>query len=141
MCPVRVPGNGDKSPIFVPGKGPSVLCLHGFTGTPYEVAPLARALATAGFAVSAPLLEGHGENAAALAATRWQDWLASAEEAFDRLRAGAGGGPVAIAGFSMGGLLALRLARRRPGASRPSRAAPSRSTTCSPTRASSAVAP
>jgi carboxylesterase len=112
----RVPGGGDKSPIFIPGKGPAVLCLHGFTGTPYEVAPLARALATAGFAVSAPLLAGHGDTPAALAATRWQDWLASAEAAFDRLHAAAPAGPVAVAGFSMGGLLALRLARTRPGA-------------------------
>jgi carboxylesterase len=113
---LRVPGGGDKSPIFIPGKGPAALCLHGFTGTPYEVAPLARALAAAGFAVSAPLLAGHGDSPAALAATRWQDWLASAEAAFDRLHAVAPSGPVAVAGFSMGGLLALRLARTRPGA-------------------------
>jgi carboxylesterase len=112
----RVPGGGDKSPIFIPGKGAAVLCLHGFTGTPYEVAPLARALAAAGFAVSAPLLAGHGDTPAALAATRWQDWLASAEAAFDRLHAAVPSGPVAVAGFSMGGLLALRLARTRPGA-------------------------
>ena len=112
----RVPGSGDKSPIFLPGPGPGVLCLHGFTGTPYEVAPLARALAGAGFAVSAPLLAGHGDTAATLAATRWQDWLASAEAAFDRLHTQVSGRPVAVAGFSMGGLLALRLACTRPGA-------------------------
>jgi carboxylesterase len=109
-----VPGSGEKSPIFCPGNGPAVLCLHGFTGTPYEVAPLARGLANAGFFVSAPLLAGHGKSAAALAATRWQDWLASAEAAFDQLRAASGDRPVAVAGFSMGGLLALRLARLHP---------------------------
>ena len=114
MTTIRVPGSGDKSPIFSPGDGPAVLCLHGFTGTPYEVAPLARGLASAGFSVSAPLLFGHGESAQALAATRWQDWLASAEAAFDRLRAASGNGSVALVGFSMGGLLALRLARLRP---------------------------
>ena len=108
---MRVPGSGDKSPIFLPCDGPAVLCLHGFTGTPYEVAPLARGLGSAGFSVSAPMLAGHGESVAALAATRWQDWLASAEAAFDRLRAASGNRPVALAGFSMGGLLALRLAR------------------------------
>lgn len=111
---MRVPGSGDKSPIFCPGDGPAVLCLHGFTGTPYEVAPLARGLASAGFSVSAPMLSGHGGSAAALAATRWQDWLASAEAAFDKLRGTSGGGRVALAGFSMGGLLALRLARLHP---------------------------
>jgi carboxylesterase len=108
------PGSGDKSAIFILGKGPAVLCLHGFTGTPFEVAPLAQALASAGFSVSAPLLKGHGETGAVLAATRWQDWLASAESAFDQLREATGDGSVAIAGFSMGALLALRLARLRP---------------------------
>jgi len=111
---LRIPGSGDKSPIFCPGDGPAVLCLHGFTGTPYEIAPLARGLASAGFAVSAPMLAGHGETAATLANTRWQDWLASAEAAFEKLRAASGNGPVAVAGFSMGALLALRLARLHP---------------------------
>lgn len=91
-----------------------MLCLHGLTGTPYEVAPLARALASAGFAVSAPLLAGHGETTAVLAATRWQDWFASAEAAFDQLLRACGEGRVAVLGFSMGGLLALRMARLRP---------------------------
>lgn len=91
-----------------------MLCLHGLTGTPYEVAPLAHALVQAGFSVSAPLLAGHGGTSVALAATRWQDWFASAEAAFEKLREASGGGPVAMLGFSMGGLVALRLARLRP---------------------------
>jgi len=110
----RTPGQGDKSPIFCPSDGPAVLCLHGFTGTPYEVAPLVHGLAKAGFSVSAPMLAGHGVSATALAATRWQDWLASAEAAFEKLRAASGNRPVALVGFSMGGLLALRLARLHP---------------------------
>ncbi len=109
-----MPGSGDKSPIFSPSEGPAVLCLHGLTGTPYEVAPLARGLANAGFSVSAPLLAGHGTSAADLAATRWRDWLDSAQAAFARLGAASGNRPVALAGFSMGGLLALHLARLRP---------------------------
>lgn len=115
MTTTRLPGNGDKAPIFIPGGDAAVLCLHGFTGTPYEVAPLARALGSAGFTVSAPLLAGHGQDARALANTHWQDWLASAEQALDGLRAATNGARVAIVGFSMGGLLALRLARLRPG--------------------------
>jgi carboxylesterase len=91
-----------------------VLCLHGFSSTPYETAPLAHFLAAAGFFVSSPLLAGHGETALVLGRTRWQDWLDSAQAAFDRLRAESGQSAVAIAGFSMGGLLALRLARRHP---------------------------
>jgi carboxylesterase len=111
---MQVPGSGDKSPIFLPGRGPAVLCLHGFSGTPYETAPLAHFLATAGFFVASPLLAGHGETAVVLGKTCWQDWLDSAEAAFNRLRAESGQPAVAIAGFSMGGLLALRLARRHP---------------------------
>jgi carboxylesterase len=111
---MQVPGSGDKSPIFLPGSGPAVLCLHGFSGTPYETAPLAHFLAAAGFFVSSPLLAGHGETVDVLGKTRWQDWLASSEAAFERLRAESGQPTIAIAGFSMGGLLALRLARRHP---------------------------
>ncbi len=93
-----------------------MLCLHGFTGTPYEMAPLAHALAASGYTVSAPLLAGHGEVVGALAATTWHDWLASAQAAFDQLRAATGERAVAVAGLSMGGLLALRLARAHPAA-------------------------
>ncbi len=91
-----------------------MLCLHGLTGTPYEVAPLAAALGAADYSVSAPLLAGHGETVAALAGTRWQDWLATAEAELERLRRARAGQAVAVLGFSMGGLLALRLARLRP---------------------------
>jgi carboxylesterase len=107
-------GKGDASPIHVLGKETAVLCLHGFTGTPYEIAPLARAFAHAGLSVSAPLLAGHGQTAAELAQTRWQDWFASAEAAFDRLLDDTDAPSVAVVGFSMGGLLALHLAKQRP---------------------------
>ena len=48
-----------------------------------------------------------------LARTRWTDWVASAEEGANALRRETGG-PIAVAGMSMGGLLALHLAARRP---------------------------
>jgi carboxylesterase len=90
------------------------LCLHGITGTPFEVRPLAEAFGRAGFSVEAPCLAGHGATLAALARSTWSDWLASAERALDALQARVVGRPVAICGFSMGGLLALRLARLHP---------------------------
>jgi carboxylesterase len=107
------PGTGDKAELFVRGGPRGVLCLHGFTGTPFEVRPLAEALAGRGYTVLAPQLAGHCGTMAELVRTRWPDWLASASAALDRLIA-ASGGPVAIAGFSLGGLLTLRLARARP---------------------------
>lgn len=90
----------------------AVLCLHGFTGSPFEVQPLADGLARAGYRVGVPTLAGHGADVAALEATGWRDWLRSAEEAFDELAA-ATSGRVAVLGFSMGGLLALQLAKSR----------------------------
>jgi carboxylesterase len=97
----------------VGGSGPAIVCLHGLTGTPYEVRPPAEALAARGFACVGPLLPGHGETPEALADTPAADWLAAALEAYDRLaRTHA---RVYALGLSMGGILALALgARRRP---------------------------
>lgn len=108
------PGTGDKSPLLISGDGRGVLCLHGITGTPYEVRPLAEAFGRAGCTVAAPMLAGHGATLAELAQSTWMDWLASAERAMADLRARVGGRPIAVCGFSMGGLLALRLARLHP---------------------------
>jgi carboxylesterase len=76
------------------------------------VRSLAEGLATAGFPVRAVRLAGHGTNVADLARTGWPDWLASASSGLDVLRASVP--RVAIAGVSMGGLLAIRLAATRP---------------------------
>ena len=91
-----------------------MLCLHGITGTPYEVRPIAEALARAGCSVESPMLAGHGHTLRELAVTQWPDWLASAEAAMDALAVRTGERRLAIVGFSMGGLLALRLARLYP---------------------------
>ncbi|HEX3903032.1 MAG TPA: alpha/beta fold hydrolase [Polyangia bacterium] len=107
-------GTGDKSPLAIAGDGRGVLCLHGITGTPFEVRPLAEHFGRLGCSVEAPMLAGHGGTLADLTATGWPDWLASAESALARLESRTGGGPTAICGFSMGGLLSLRLARLYP---------------------------
>lgn len=106
---------GDKSPLSISGDERGVLCLHGITGTPFEVRPLAEGMARLGCSVEAPLLAGHGGTLGDLARSTWSDWLASAERALEALEARVQGRPVAICGFSMGGLLALRLARLHPG--------------------------
>jgi carboxylesterase len=100
--------------LSIAGDARGVLCLHGFTGTPFEVRPVAEALGRAGWSVEAPMLAGHGDTLGALAGSTWSDWLASAERALVALSMRVGGRPVAICGFSMGGLLALHLARVRP---------------------------
>lgn len=87
----------------------SVLCLHGYTGSPYEVRTTADAFAARGFRAVGPLLRGHGTDPAALNHVRWQDWLDDAVAAFHALPADA---PRVLVGCSMGGLLALHIAAR-----------------------------
>jgi carboxylesterase len=85
--------------------------IHGFTGTPYEMRLLGEHLAERGLAVEGPALAGHGPSPARpLREARWPDWIRSAEEALDRLRARAE--RVAVVGLSMGALVALEAARR-----------------------------
>jgi carboxylesterase len=107
---------GGEPFAFPGGEGPDgrtgVLLVHGFTGTPMSLRPWGEHLAAAGFAVRCPLLPGHG--------TRWQDgnrftekdWTTAVGEAFDELARDVD--RVVVAGLSMGGTLAIRLAEIRP---------------------------
>ncbi len=94
-----------------PGGPLGVLCLHGFTGSPTSVLPLAEAFAAAGHSVEVPLLPGHGTTIEDMIATGFADWSAAATDAFERLAARSAA--VAVAGLSMGGLLAAWLAVER----------------------------
>lgn len=101
------------TPFAAPGRPPGVLVLHGFTGSPASMRPLAERCADAGYAVSLPLLPGHGTTPEDLAGTTYADWLACAQRALVALAAQAA--PVVAIGLSMGGSLCLDLARREPG--------------------------
>lgn len=90
-----------------------VLVLHGFTGSPVSMRPWAEHLAAAGLAVRLPRLPGHGTTWQELAQTRWQDWYAEAERAFEELAARCD--DVFVVGLSMGGTLTLRLAEQHAG--------------------------
>ena len=57
------------------------LILHGFTGTPQNVRPLADYLARRGLTVSVPRIAGHGTTVQDLDATGPDDWLGTAEQA------------------------------------------------------------
>lgn len=74
--------------------------------------PLGEALTAAGFPVRAVRLPGHGTTPADLARTDWRAWLASAENALAALRAETP--RTVVAGVSLGALLTLLLASRRP---------------------------
>jgi carboxylesterase len=74
--------------------------------------PLGEALAARGFPVRAVRLAGHATDVADLARTRWTDWVASASEGLAQLAREVP--RVAVAGMSMGALVALHLAATRP---------------------------
>lgn len=104
-----------SSPIL-PGAEPfshqggttGVLVLHGFTGNPQSLRPLAESLARQGHSVELPLLPGHGTAMEDMVPTRWADWLAAAEAAYTQLAARCEA--VAVAALSMGGALGCTLA-------------------------------
>jgi carboxylesterase len=85
-----------------------VLLCHGFTGTPQSLRPWGEFLAAHGLSVSLPRQPGHGTRWQEMNRTRWEDWYAEVEKAFADLQ---GRCPdVFVAGLSLGGCLALRLA-------------------------------
>jgi len=93
------------------GGGTGVLLCHGFGGDPRTLRPWAQYLADAGLSVSLPRLPGHGTTWQEMARTRWEDWYAEADRAFDELQARCD--EMFVMGLSLGGCLALRLAELR----------------------------
>lgn len=95
---------------FALGDGPDAcLLLHGLTGSPAEVRPVAEALAQAGFRAVGPLLPGHGTTPEDLYTVTRGDLLRAAESALLALR---GSRRVYLCGLSAGALLAIHLAAR-----------------------------
>lgn len=106
---------------------PAVLLLHGLCANPLELMPLARTLRSAGYAVEAPALAGYGvpnekekkgekgatrQTRQKAPVTRFEDWLDLALQHFDALAARHE--QVVVGGLSMGSVLALAVALRRP---------------------------
>ena len=95
-------GNGDVG----------VLVLHGFTGTPGSMRPLAEVCAAAGFHVELPQLAGHGTALEDMIPTGWADWSGDAEKAYQVLSKRAK--KIVVMGLSMGGALTLWMAAQHP---------------------------
>ena len=89
-----------------------VLVIHGFTGNPSSVRELAERFAAEGFHVEVPRLTGHGTVIEDMMPTRWSDWSADVEAAYNVLASRCE--QVVVAGQSMGGALTLWLAARHP---------------------------
>lgn len=82
--------------------------IHGFTGNPSSVRPLAEGLADRGFPIEAPRLPGHGTDVQDMRRTRYSDWRAEVVRTVDRLSQRAP--HVVLVGLSMGGSLVLDVA-------------------------------
>lgn len=91
---------------------PACLLLHGFTGGPFELEPLAEELARSGRRCLLPTLPWNGQELSEKERVHWSDWVQSAEEEVRRLASDEK--PFDIVGFSMGGLLAAYIATRYP---------------------------
>ncbi len=91
---------------------PGVLLLHGAGDTPQTLRELGERLYAEGFAVSAPLLPGHGRSVRDFAHVSARSWEAAALAAYDELHDGRPW--TAVVGLSMGGALAALTAAVRP---------------------------
>ena len=105
LLPGAAPWSHDSGPN-------GALCIHGFTGNPSSMRPVADALAEAGFSIELPRLPGHGTTVAEMMTTSWADWSGEVEAAYQRLAARCD--KVLVTGLSMGGSLSLWLAARHP---------------------------
>ncbi|MGH2453413.1 MAG: alpha/beta hydrolase [bacterium] len=102
--PVRL----EPSSRLIPGGSAGCLLLHGFSGSPLEMVPLADALAEEGWTISVARLAGHGTSPRDLAGMRWEEWFDSARAAYHVLAERCD--RIAVVGLSMGGALSLLLA-------------------------------
>lgn len=110
--PRPLPASTSRPFALGPANAPTrVLLCHGYSGSPYEVLPLAEVLAQAGARCVGPLLPGHGTQPKDMARLTADQLLAHVRDQTHALLAeGASGGQVVLVGLSTGGLLAACVA-------------------------------
>jgi len=108
----KLRGSDDGSRIERDGRGPCLLAFHGFTGTTSEIRPVVDAVHARGYAVRAPLMPGHGETPHRLQDATLTHWTDAMQRELDD--AIAKHQHVVLCGFSLGSLVAMELAARRP---------------------------
>jgi len=99
--PFRAVGHGKNGRI-------GLALIHGFTGNPASLRPLAEGLAARGFTIDLPRLPGHGTHVRDMMRTRYADYRAEVLATVDRLAPATD--HVIVIGLSMGGTLALDVA-------------------------------
>lgn len=88
-----------------------VLLIHSLGGTPLELKYVAQGFARQGYSVECPMLPGMTNGTDVLSLSRWQDWYAEVEQAFDELSERCD--TVLVGGLSAGAILAFKLAKER----------------------------
>lgn len=96
--------------FFIKGNDVGILISHGFMGTPQSVKYIGEKLAHYGYTIQAPRLKGHGTNYEDLETCHYTDWFQSLDNAYQNIRKQTR--KVYVIGQSMGGTLALWLARK-----------------------------
>jgi len=101
--------NGSSEPFSSKGSGArsriGIALIHGFTGSPASLRPLAELLARRGFAVELPRLPGHGTSWRDMLPTRYDDWRAEVVRTAGALKSQTD--TLLMVGLSMGGTLVL----------------------------------
>ena len=92
----------------VDGDRRGALVLHGFTGNPSSMRPVADAFEAAGWSVELPRLPGHGTTVEDMLTTSYEDWLGEVEAAWQRLVDRTD--RQVVVGLSMGGTLTAEIA-------------------------------
>jgi len=102
------------SPFILYGdrKDECILLIHGFTGSPADVMPLAKALNNdgKGFTIYSILLPGHGTKMEDMSPVKWKEWVLYSSEKLKILIKNYK--KVSLIGFSMGGDISLCLAAK-----------------------------
>lgn len=88
------------------------LFIHGLTGGPFELEPLADQIRRNGWHCQLPTLPGHENNLQQVGQVQWTDWVEGMEQTADRMKSEYGA--FDLVGFSMGGLIAAYLTNRYP---------------------------
>ncbi|MEJ6951678.1 alpha/beta hydrolase [Natronospora cellulosivora (SeqCode)] len=103
--------NSSREILHKGKKNKAVLLLHGYTGSPREMAFLAKRVhQESNYTVYVPRLPGHGTNKRDFQQSTAKDWLRKSYDAYLNLKSYYN--EVHIGGLSMGGLLAILTANR-----------------------------